>query len=185
MDAVYLVSLIIGGFFVLLSILGGGDSDAEVDLDADADIDADMDSDGAGTGFVDLLSVRTLFLFAAFFGLTGVLLGLTESAEVMRFVLSLATGLVSGFGGNYLIKSVAYRNVSSILTSDDLKGKTAKVVVPFAATERGQIVVETHGQRHVLSACSFDDSEIRSFQKGDEVVVLAIKGNVASVIRPD
>ena len=40
MDMVYLFSLIVGGFFVLLSIFGGElDSDAEVDMDIDADFD--------------------------------------------------------------------------------------------------------------------------------------------------
>ena len=45
MDTVYWVSLIVGGFFVLLSALGGGDTDADVDVDVDADADLDFDAD--------------------------------------------------------------------------------------------------------------------------------------------
>ena len=41
MDTVYWVSLIVGGFFVLLSIFGGADSEADVDVDADVDMDFD------------------------------------------------------------------------------------------------------------------------------------------------
>ena len=76
MDTVYLISLIVGGFFVLLSIFGGGetDGDAEVEADFDADHDADLSHGDVGTGLVDLLSIRALFLFAAFFGLTGFVL---------------------------------------------------------------------------------------------------------------
>ena len=47
MDSVYLISLIVGGFFVLLSIFGGTDheSDSDVDTDFDHDFDADLDAD--------------------------------------------------------------------------------------------------------------------------------------------
>ena len=45
MDTVYWVSLIVGGFFVLLSIFGGTDSEADVDVDADIDMDFDVDAD--------------------------------------------------------------------------------------------------------------------------------------------
>ena len=97
MDSVYLISLIVGGFFVVLSIFGGSeheadsdvdadfdtdfDADTDVDFEADFDVDADVDHDfhiggsdfdaSTDVGFVDLFSLRALFLFAAFFGLTG------------------------------------------------------------------------------------------------------------------
>ena len=45
MDPVYWISMIVGGFFVLLSIFGGGDSDADADVDFDADADLDFDTD--------------------------------------------------------------------------------------------------------------------------------------------
>ena len=50
MDSVYLISLIVGGFFVLLSIFGGGDheADADTDLDFDSDFDGDLDASGSG-----------------------------------------------------------------------------------------------------------------------------------------
>lgn len=181
MDAVFLISLIVGGFFVLLSILGGGDADA----DADADVDADSDSELSGTGFVDLLSIRALFLFAAFFGLTGVLLGFTDVGDPMRLTLAVLTGLVSGLGGNYLIKTVGYSQVSSNVSVDDLKGQTARVVVPFTASQRGRIALVAKGNRVMLTARSFDDQALESFNAGDEVVVVGLTGNVAEVVRPN
>ena len=74
MDTLYWATLIVGGVFVLAAIFGGGetDSDVEAEVDVDADADVDMDADG-GVGWVDLFSLRTIFLFAAFFGLSGVL----------------------------------------------------------------------------------------------------------------
>ncbi len=46
MLSVYVFSLILGGIFVVLSVLGGfGDADADFDVDADMDADFDMDVD--------------------------------------------------------------------------------------------------------------------------------------------
>lgn len=178
MDALYLISLIVGGFFVLLSIFGG-DSNA-ADLDADIDIDGDL----SGSGFVDLLSVRTLFLFSAFFGLTGALLGLAGSGEMFRLLVSVLTGLVTGIGGNYVIKSVGSRHISSDISVEDLKGQTARVVIPFHAADRGRISLVARGHRVMLTARSLDDETLESFEPGDEVVVVGMRGNVAEVVKP-
>lgn len=180
MDAIYLISLIVGGFFVLLSMLGG-DSDVEADFDGDIDLEHDL----GGHGFVDLLSIRTLFLFAAFFGLTGVLLGFTDAGEAFRATVSILTGLVSGLGGSYLIKTIGYRNVSSAVSLDDLKGQTAKVVIPFSVGDRGKIALVARGNHIMLSARSFDPDTTATFATGDEVVVIGLEGHTAEVVRPD
>lgn len=199
MDVVYWVSLIVGGFFVILSLLGGGDTDAEAEVDFEADFDADFDLDadadfdadaevGADAGsasldFVDLLSIRALFLFAAFFGLTGVLLSWTGTGEPLAALLAGLTGLAVGLGGNYLIKRVGYAHVSSGITSNDLKGKTATVVLPFVQTEKGKISLVSKGQRLQLVARALDD-EAQPFERGDEVVVVRLDGRVAEVVKP-
>jgi hypothetical protein len=215
MDSVYIISMIVGGFFVLLSIFGGGESDSDADIDVDtdfdvdadadfdadfdadvdADFDADVDSDldlhadvhdlGSGPGFVDLLSVRALFLFAAFFGLTGTLLGWTGSEEPFTAVLSVLTGLVAGLGGNYLIKTVGYRAVSSDVTSRELHGSTANVLVPFEGGMKGKIAVVAKGQRLQLVARGLEGEQPDVYNKGDEVVIIRMDGSVAEVVKPD
>lgn len=47
MDSVYLISLMVGGFFVVLSIFGGSENeaDSDVDTDFDSDFDSDFDAD--------------------------------------------------------------------------------------------------------------------------------------------
>lgn len=203
MNSVYMISLIVGGFFVLLSIFGGGetdsdvdvdadvdmdidfDADVDIDLDADFDADADMDADlGAGVGFVDLLSVRALFLFAAFFGLTGVLLNLFGTAEPLVALLSVGTGLLCGLGGNYLIKRFAYASVSSNVTSKELRGRTAHVLLPFGANDRGKITVLSKGRKLQLIARPLDDESAEAFDQGDEVVIVRLDGTVAEVVKP-
>ena len=64
METVYLVCLLVGGFFVALSMVGGDhesdvdsdadfDSDFDSDFDADVDVDADLDMDLAADGNSD------------------------------------------------------------------------------------------------------------------------------------
>lgn len=206
MDSVYLVSLIVGGFFVLLSIFGGGDHESDVDVDADVDADFDLEADsdfdldadtevevghgldsdlGAGVGLVDLLSLRALFLFLAFFGLTGTALGWVGESAVVTAVLATLVGLIAGLGGNYVIKRFAYEQVSSAVGVADYKGKTARVVLPFEGAERGQILLEAKGQRLQLPARSLDIEGAETFAPGDHVVVIRMDGRVAEVVKPN
>lgn len=204
MDSVYLISLIVGGFFVMLSIFGGTDheTDSDVDTDFDTDFDADVDTDfdvdhdhdihvgmdldmSTDVGFVDLLSLRALFLFAAFFGLTGSLLTWFGGAEPVTAILASLTGATVGLGGNYVIKKFAYEHVSSNVTMEHLRGKTGQVLLPFGSEDRGKILVEAKGQRLHLTARSLDDDANEVFEQGDEIVVVRIDGRVAEVIKPN
>ncbi|MXZ17901.1 MAG: hypothetical protein F4069_03825 [Rhodothermaceae bacterium] len=188
MDALYWISLIVGGVFVLLSLIGGGDSDLDADLDADLDVDldadlnADMDSD-VGVAWVDLFSVRTIFLFAAFFGMCGVLLPFANVNEIVRLFASLGVGLTVGIGGNYMIKRIGYAHISSEVTASDLTGRTAKVIIPFGRSDVGKIVLVTKGQRMQFKARGFEEAE-EVFVQGEEVVVVRMEGAVAEVLKP-
>lgn len=191
MDSIYLISLIVGGFFVLLSIFGVGDheSDHDFHLDADSGVDGEMDLGGVEAdhdlGFVDLLSIRALFLFAAFFGLSGTLLNAVGSSEPLTAALSVFSGLTVGLGGNYLIKKFAYEQVSSQVTSEDLKGRTAKVILPFGGTNNGKIQLEAGGKRMQLTAKMFEGESEDSLQLNDQVVVVRMDGRIAEVVKPD
>ncbi len=214
MDTVYLVSLIVGGFFVLLSIFGGGETDTDVDADSDFDFDADSDFDlevdhdfdfdadhdfdldadhdldidgdiGSGPGLVDLFSVRALFLFAAFFGLTGTLLTWMDASVVWTLVASIMTGLAIGLGGNWVIKTFGYRTVSSTQTARDIRGTTGQVLIPFEGGEKGKITLISKGKRLQLVARSFDDESLSTFEPGEEVVVVRMAGAVAEVVKPN
>ena len=179
MDVLYWASLVVGGVAVLASIFGGADGDADADVDVDAELDADL---GAGGGWVDLLSLRTVMLFAAFFGLCGVLLPLAGVDGLTRALVSMVTGLGIGVTGNWVIKRVGYAHVSSAVTPDDLHGRTARVIIPFDHTDRGKIVLVSKGQRIQMVARSYE-SEQEEFSAGDEVVVVQVSGVVAEVVK--
>ncbi len=201
MEAIYLICLLVGGFFVLLSMLGGGDTDADVDFDGEIDVEFETEIEGdfdtqadtisgadmadAGPGLVDLLSVRALFLFAAFFGLTGTALSLLGSSEPMTAVLATVVGLVTGLGGNYIIKRVGYAHISSDVESRELKGMTGKVVVPFDGQEKGKISLVARGHRLQIMARAFENQTIDTFRPGDDVVVVRFDGAVAEVVKPE
>ncbi len=204
MDSVYLISLIVGGFFVLLSIFGGSEHEADSDVDTDfdhdfdtdfdADVDADVDHDlhigvdsdfDTDVGFVDLLSIRALFLFAAFFGLTGTLFTWFGGSEPITAFLSALTGMVVGLGGNYVIKKFAYEHVSSNVTTENLKGKTGRVMLPFGPDDKGKILIEAKGKRMQILARSLDPDTDETFEQGEEIVVIRFDGDVAEVIKPD
>ena len=202
MDTIYLISLIVGGFFVLLSLFGAdSDADADVDVDFDADVDMDFDVDtevdvdggdfdahteiGSGPGLVDLFSIRALFLFAAFFGLTGTLLALIGTGELATAIASIMTGLVVGLGGNYLIKRIGYAHVSSDVSAGELRGVTGKVLIPFTGSERGKISLVVKGSLLRLTARSLDENTLEEFAPGDEVVVVRTDNGVAEVVKPN
>ena len=201
MTTIYLLSLIVGGFFVLLSIFGGDadtdmDADVDVDIDFDADLDADFDGDidtdgiasgsdiGAGPGFVDLLTIRTVFLFATFFGLTGSLLTWANTAEPLAMIIAISMGLLVGFGGSYFIKKFAYQHISSDVTTYDMKGLTGKVLIPFTGSERGKISLVVKGSEVRLLAQSLDETSTEVFAPGDEVVVVRTENGVIEVVKP-
>jgi len=191
MSTLYLVCLIVGGFFVALSIFGG-DAEADLDFDADADIDAGGDYDpgdvgvGAGQGLIDLFTIRALFLFMAFFGLTGVLLDWAGTGEPFTAVLSALTGTVVGLGGNYLIQRIGYQTVSSNVTDRDLEGRTARVTLPFEGAQKGKIQLELRGKDvHMMARGLGRDEAPEAFEEGDTVVVVRVVGTVADVVKPE
>ncbi len=191
MLTLYWIALLVGGFFVGLSLVGG-DADAgdtDLDFDADADLDLDLDADagdvasGGGFSAGDLISLRAVLLLAAAFGLTGVLLHYLGTAEPLAAMLAAVTGLVVAVGGTYTIKTIGQAHVSADTGVDALLiGRTARVVVPFGVEDRGAVVVTTGAGRHRVRASSLGGPD--TFAPGDEVVVVQMEDGIARVVRP-
>ena len=162
-----------------------GASSAGRRTSTDADLDADAGGDlGSGPGAVDLFTTRALFLFLAFFGLTGLLLDWADAGEPFAAVVAGLTGLVVGLGGNYAIKRVGYAHVSSDVGAGDLRGRTAQVLIPFEGEENGKITLIAKGHRLQLRARGLDGAA-ETFRPGDEVVVLRMDGPIAEVVKPE
>lgn len=192
MLTLYWVAFLVGGTLVALSLFGGHDAsggDAGFDAgghdvahDAPAVLVDGGEVEAEGVGFSDVLSLRFVFLFAAFFGLTGLLMRFAAGVvEPLAGVIALVMGVLIGLFGNVFIRRVGQAEVSSAAQQTDFEGKTARVVLPFGGADRGSITLVSKGQRYVLPARAFGGVE--RYDRGEDVVVVRLDGRVAEVLR--
>lgn len=199
---VYVAAAIFGGGFVIPMLLGGldFDSDAELDFDADADMDfgdADMDigeaevdadsqgslaeaAGGVGAFVASLLTFRTLVMSAAFFGLVGIVLTVFDYSEPVPLLSAIPLGLFAGVANARLVDYVKRSEVSSHLTSRELGGSRARVVLPIAPALKGRVEVSVSGQPTYMVALPYKQDAPEMVQ-GAEVVVVEVREGTAYV----
>lgn len=150
MLATYLFCLVFGGGFLLVSLLGAGDSgdvDMEVDLDADLDIDADHD-----TAASKIFSLRTLFYAIFGFGATGSALTALGFGPALTLGLSTVGGIASGAIVGALFNYLGRSSSGEVSKDLDLIGLTGLVTLPLTPEIPGTIMVERAGRRFSLRA---------------------------------
>ena len=178
-----------------------GDLDADMDGDLDAEVDAEVDADAGlhldkgdlvahgasglvvGHGiWLPFFSFKFWTFSSAFFGLTGTLLTLlgTVSSQAVVFPLSLAVGLFCGTGVAYTLHKLKSTTVDSALKVQSFVGETATVVLPFERGALGKIRIDRKDRAVELVATTDEESLAR----GDEVVIIAVDGDTAGVVRP-
>lgn len=200
MLGIYLFCLVLGGFFIALSVFAGlGDGDVDLDFDADADmdfdvdVDADVDVDGDVDGDHEIegsqrrryrpwLSFKFYTYLLGFFGLTGVLASLVGHGETLAGIsLSVVMGLVAGLGVSYLLH---YANrdsdLNKALGEEGLIGSTARVLLPLQKGRGGRIRVRYQGRTMDMRAVTDEDGVV--FDQDQEVFVLGIDDGVARVV---
>ena len=165
MLSVYLIALLVGGFLLAMSILGGGDHDTDVDADVDADADADVDADADGghggfdvMGWLPVGSLRFWTFFAAFFGLTGLVID--TGGFVGPYVglgVAGAVGYVCGYTMVRIVRSLRREQVNSSLAIGDCVGETARVILPVSPERTGKIRLEIKGRTVELLAKTEDE----------------------------
>ncbi len=191
---IYIAAAIFGGGFIVPALLGSldFDADADFDFDADADFDLDVDADlDADTGAVhaasavsdwvsSLLTFRTLIFFAGFFGAVGIVLSLLDYAEPVPFMAALALGAVAGVTNARLMSYLKRSEVSSHLTTQEIAGSTARVVLPVGAERRGRVEVDLGGQPTYMVALPFR-RDAADIARGAQVVVVEVREGTAYV----
>lgn len=202
MLVVYGVCLVVGGVLIAASIIMGG-HDADADADAGGALDHEVahdvghaagahapgDAGHASPAAGDVLHAWTLFLnlrfwtfFLCFFGLTGVILSLPrllDSAAAI-LVVSLASGVLCGFGAAYAIAKLRVKEVGRLPGATDFEGTTAKALLPFAPGGRGTVRATLRGESVDLMAVNEDQQAI---ERGDEVLIVSYREGLATVTR--
>ncbi len=192
---VYVAAAIFGGGFIIPMLLGGldFDTDAEIEFDTDADLDLgegdfDTDTDGSlsqaaggiGDFVASLLSFRTLVFFLAFFGIVGIVLTLLGYSEPLPLATALPLGLFAGTVNARLVDYVKRSEVSSHITSRELGGSRARVVLPIAAGRKGRVEVSLGGQPTYMVALPYKQ-DAPEIDRGAEVVVVEVREGTAYV----
>lgn len=202
---VYVFALVLGGVLLVTSVVTGGDDTADVDSDLDTSLDTDVDAhvdahvdvdtdhgqqglhtDLAGTHgsiaglFTAFLSLRFWTFFAAFFGLTGLVLdGLNlVSGQVVPFGLATAMGIFTGYGAVSVLRYFASSETGAAADSADYVGKSARVMLPIATGTTGKVRLQLKGTTVDLLATSDEET---SFAAGDEVLIIQMKETTAVV----
>jgi len=175
MLAAYLITLIVGGVLVVVSLMAGGDGDAG-GHDGDADAHGDVDSEHGGVldaalGWLPVSSLRFWTFFAAFFGLTGTALSLLpNTGSIVTAVAAVALGYGAGITLTRAIRRLQHDSSDSSLAAADLIGATAQVLLPVAPGRAGKVRLHLKDRAVDLLA---ETQEAVELTAGENALVIA------------
>ena len=176
MLVVYLITVIVGGALLSVTLLLGGDAD--MDAEVEADVDVDGGSDGAHgvdalLGWLPITSLRFWTFFAAFFGLTGTILaGWSLTAPVVTAIAAVAVGYISGLMMDRAVRSLRKSETSSTVGGQDMVGATGLVLIPVGDKQTGKVRVTLGGREMDLLAEVEGEEQLAV---GDTAMVLAMR----------
>jgi membrane protein implicated in regulation of membrane protease activity len=174
MLGIYLGALAFGGTLLLASlVLGQKDADGGDSVDGDPDPAGVDPGAPVGVGGIDWLPVTSLrfwTFFLAFGGATGsALTQLTELGAGPVGGASFAVGWLSGLGMVEAMRTLRRGSVGSEVSTRDLRGEVAEVLIPVARGEVGKVRVVAKGRIHDFIAETDDDG---GYVAGDKVMIL-------------
>lgn len=180
---VYIFALIVGGLLLGASLILGGHADhAAGDAHAGAEPAAAGDPQGIESLMLWMLSARFWTFFAAFFGITGVILdgfGVVES-PIVAAVLAVGMGLFAGIFASWLVKLMTAESSNSAVSSADYIGKTGRLLVGFGPGAAGKVRLEIKGSTIDLLCVAMDEN---TYETRDEVIVVEMDGTRAKIAK--
>lgn len=188
---VYAFALVFGLILLGASVFLGGD-DADVDADADADFDADGDADAGGHAdgghgdigglFGVLGSTRFWTFFAAFFGMTGLVLdGLDLAAPVIAGGLAVGVGSLCGWAAVTVLRHLGSSDSGVVAGVNDYVGKTGEVRLAAGPGRLGKVRIELRGTTVDVLAVS-EDADLA---RGEQALIVGMDGTKALVVKYD
>ncbi len=167
MDLVYVFCLAVGAPLLLWFAFAG---------DADADgpgVDADADS-----GPLSVIPLSSVAFVLAFFGLSGVIGSVTNTAALLVFLFAVVVGVLAGAMNTAAFSWLRRHSNSSDVADSELEGSIANVALPISSERRGKIIVTKAGAREQMTASPVDGSVI---DPGERVVIVRVDRGVALV----
>jgi len=179
----YVFALVLGSILLGASFLLGGGDDADIDLD----LDHEADGHGGGPGdlmglFGVLASIRFWTFFAAFFGLTGILLDILALAgKFAGFGLAVGVGALTGWTAVTLINRLSASDVGVAAGVDDYIGKTGEMLIAVGPNKLGKVRIELKGTTVDMLA----ESDELSIARGEQAMIVDMRGSKAVVVGLD
>lgn len=195
MLALYLFCAALG--IPLLALFAFGSSDGDLELgeagfDVDADVGSDVDFSGADaggigdfTGLIRRIPISSYAFFLAFFGGVGTLSTWLDVGFITTFVLATSLGLIGAAINTAAFSFLRNTDMSSQLTDSQLEGRLATVSVPIDIGKRGRVWLDTGDERVQLTAGSVENAADRSFDRGEQVVIVKMTDGIAKVMGVD
>ncbi len=173
MHTVYMVCLLVGVLFSLLSLLAGNLLDGlDFDFDFDSDFDFDFDF---GLGAILPLKPFTLMAFAAVFGGAGLIF-----ETLLPPLICLLLSAVAGLAVSALLYRFVYLKLKSYETNvpreEDALLLRAQVVETIAPGGFGKISYTLEG--NILSGTAKERKPGPGIARGAEVFIVSIQDNI-------
>lgn len=192
MLAAYVFALVLGGSFLLLSLLGdifGSDAEiefeGELELDFDADVDMDVgdaDLEAEPSGASKIFSFRKVVYALFGFGAVGTLLTILDLGSTG---LVAAVAALSGIAAGAIVHGVfGYlgRTESGAHPGDaSYVGLTGSVTLPLAEGRPGNIAVRRGHRRVTLRALPHAAGPEADPTTWESVIIIEMEGGVARV----
>jgi membrane protein implicated in regulation of membrane protease activity len=142
--------------------------------------------DGIGGLMLRLLPLSTLAIVAATFGMCGLILGAAGTTTGTTFMGAAVTAAVAGVLNSATFAYLRRSESATGIGDEQLTGAVGRVVLPMAGEHRGRIAISTGGQQVYLSARALPDAtNAVELEVGAAVLVVEVRGGVASVVRLD
>jgi len=184
MLALYLACFVIGGFVIVVSLIGGGDADLDVDIDVPADVEVEAEAepaDEATVGVARYLSMRNGVFFVGFFGMSGTLLTLLGAAPTPALVASIALGFAAAAVVQQVMGYLRRSQSGAVPEPNALAGARARVLVGPTRVASGKVEVSAGDRTQQLVARVHAESGVDHFEPGDSVVIVRVEDGKALV----
>jgi hypothetical protein len=126
--------------------------------------------------------MRFWTFFAAFFGLTGIVLdGLDLAVPGVALGIAIGVGFLTGWTAVTLIKRLSANDTGVAAGVDDYVGKSGELLIAAGPTQLGKIRIELKGTTvDVLANC-----EEQTLARGEQALIVEMRGSKAVVVKLD